>query len=441
MASENNPFDRSNGEDQVLGSSQIQSNQVEVVPASALEALNRAEVDIAISTAKRWKRDVADSIKMCSELALRNPQIAKTCNYAVPRGGKTLVGPSVHFARIVAYSWGNATALSRVVGCDRANAHLQGVFHDLQTNLRIGIEMDWPVQAPHNDTPERWADQMNLAKRAGGAVALRVAIFNVIPMALFFDIAEKAKLLAVGSGKSFEESRNAAITAFKALGVSQAQLYKFLDRGGLESISTDDLIYLHGILVSIQEKTTTVGQVFGQGEKDPVKAQVPRGRGKREEETKTQEPPPVPSERGSELVKKMKEEVGAGASTESESTKAEPPAESKTEPKSEPKPEPKSEPKPEPKKEPAAKKEEPKKEPKPEPKKEPAPEGPTVISLVREKMEESNITEGKFLEWLRSIQMIGHAVGMLEAVPEKTLKIALSDWSGVVEQIEAGVGA
>jgi outer membrane biosynthesis protein TonB len=418
MAPETNPFEQSNGEDQFLGSSS--QSQVEVVPASALEALNRAEVDIAIATAKRWKRDVADSIKMCSELALRNPQIARTCNYAVPRGGKILVGPSVHFARIVAYSWGNATALARVIGCDRANAHLQGVFHDLQTNLRIGREMDWPVQAPKTDTPERWADQMNLAKRAGAAVALRTAIFDVIPMALFFDIAERAKQVAVGAGKSFEESRNAAIAAFKAQGVTQAQIYKFLDRGGLESITTDDLIYLHGILVSIQERTTTAAEVFGFGEKDPVKAQVPKGRGKREEEVKAaEEPPPVASDRGSELVKKMKEEVGTAASPASA-----PQEETK---------------KPEPKKEPVAKKEEPKKEEPPKETKKP--EGPTVLTQVREQMEESGITEGKFLEWLRSIQMIGHAVGMLEAVPEKTLKIALSDWAGVVDQIKGGVGA
>lgn len=399
-----NPFDQSDGQDQVLGEN---DGRIEIVPPSALEALNRAEVDIAIATAKRWKRDIADSIKMCGELALRNPKIARMCNYAVPRGGKTLVGPSVHFARIVAYSWGNATALSRVVGCDRANAHLQGVFHDLQTNLRIGIEMDWPVQAPKNDTPERWADQMNLAKRGGAAVALRVAIFNVIPMALFADIAEKAKVLAAGSGKSFEDSRAAAIAAFKELGVTQAQIYKYLERGGLESITTDDLILLHGILVSIQEKTTTVNEVFGRSEKEPVKAQVPKTKKKEEPPAAVPAAEPVAPEKGAELVKKMKEEVAA---SQQESETKSPQAETKVA-KDETKPA--------------------KEEPKPQP--------PAAIAQVRTRLEESNISEGKFLEWLRAIQMIGHSIGLLEAVPEKTLKIALSDWAAVVEQIQGGV--
>jgi hypothetical protein len=425
MSSEN-PFDtQANGDDSILGGTEMQ-NRVEIVPPSALEALNRAEVDIAIATAKRWKRDVADSIKMCRELALRSPQIAQTCNYAVPRGGKMLVGPSVHFARIVAYSWGNATALSRVVGCDRANAHLQGVFHDLQTNLRIGIEMDWPVQAPKTETPERWADQMNLAKRAGGAVALRTAIFNVIPMALFLDIAEKAKQVAVGSGKSFEDSRAAAIAAFKAIGVTQAQIYKLLERGGLESITTDDLIYLHGILVSIQEKTASVDEIFGRPEKEPVKAQVPMPR----RPIRKEEAPPPPAaeepvspEKGAELTKKMKEEVASQTPTPppTPAPAASTPSESK-EPSPEPEPKPNAKPEP--------KKEEPKK---PEPRK--------LFAEVRARLEASQISEAKFLEWLRSIQMIGAATTMLEAVSEKNLKIALSDWDGVVDQIEGGIAA
>ena len=97
----------------------------EIIAPTALEAIQRAEVDIAIVTAKRYPRDIARSLKTCKELALRNPAIARRCNYAVPRAGKKIIGPSVHFARIVAYSWGNATALSRVIGCDQENAHIQ----------------------------------------------------------------------------------------------------------------------------------------------------------------------------------------------------------------------------------------------------------------------------------------------------------------------------
>src|SRR5258707_5345190 len=288
-------------------SSNNEEAEIEILVPSALEAIQRAEVDMSISTAKKYKRDVASAIKTVRELALRNPKVAERCNYAVPRAGKKIIGPSVHFARIVAHAWGNLRCGSRVIGCDRENAYMQGVWHDLETNVPITTEMDWPVQPPKTETDERWKDQMNLAKRGGAAVAFRNAIFDALPMILFEDIAEEAKLVAVGEGKTFEERRNNCVAEFRRLGVSQQQIYKLLERGGLESITTDDLIYLHGILTSILDNTIPIAQIFPP-EAQTVKAQVPKA--------KKEEPPPVPPEKGAEFAKKMKEEVAAASRKE-----------------------------------------------------------------------------------------------------------------------------
>jgi hypothetical protein len=408
-----NPFDQNS---ESASPDPAAESNLEVVPPSALEALNRAEVDIAIATAKRWKRDIASSIKTCGELALRNQSIARTCNYAVPRGGKTIVGPSVHFARIVAYSWGNASALSRVVGCDRANAHLQGVFHDLQTNLRIGFEMDWPVQAPKHETPERWADQMNLAKRAGGAVALRVAIFNVIPLVLFSDIAERAKLIAIGEGKTFEQSRSAAITAFKELGVTQAQIYAYLDRGGLESISTDDLILLHALLVSIKDRTMTVDELFWKFKDKAVKPQVP-------------EPPqpPVPPEPPKAKLKKR--ETAPSRSTTRTPTIASPPAPPNIEAEQQAAAQ-------------AAQAVEP-----PAPVQAPPPPAPppaaapaskaqrTVTDQVREHLAAGGYSDNEFLVVLQDFDLNRARAKTLDAVRVGDLAMVLTDWDSVLDQL------
>lgn len=429
-----NPFDLNSSEEAAVES------KVEVVPPSALEALNRAEVDISISTAKRWKRDVAQAIKTCGELALRNPQIARTCNYAVPRGGKTLVGPSVHFARLAAYSWGNLTALSRVIGCDRANAHLQGVCHDLQTNYRIGIEMDWPVQPPHKETPERWTDQMNLAKRGGGAVALRVAIFNVIPLVLFSDIAEKAKLIAIGEGKSFEQSRAAAMSAFKELGVTKEQIYAYLDRGGLESITTDDLILLHGLLVSIQERTASVEELFGKyKDKTAVKPQVParaqtgftieqieqaKKTGVIEQDFLSKEAPPEPAPARTRLRKR---EVATPRETAPRPA-APPPPPAPAQPRAETAPEaaPPAPPAPEPAASaPAA----------PAPVA-PAPQvAPSLADRVREHLRAGGYSEDEFLSVLEDFDLNRARAKTIETVATQDLVMVLSDWDSVIDQL------
>jgi hypothetical protein len=409
-------------------SSNNEEAEIEILVPSALEAIQRAEVDMSISTAKKYKRDVASAIKTVRELALRNPRIAERCNYALPRAGKKIVGPSVHFARIVAHAWGNLRCGSRVIGCDRENAHMQGVCHDLETNVAITTEMDWPVQPPKTDTEERWKDQMNLAKRGGAAVAFRNAIFDALPMILFEDIAEEAKLIAVGSGKTFEERRNNCITEFLKLGVSQPQIYKLLERGGLESITTDDLIYLHGILTSIRDNTMTVAQVFPP-EAQTVKAQVPKA--------KKEEPPPVPPEKGTELAKKMKEEVAAVASpivtpsAPKGGTKPPEPETKKPEPETTSPPAAKesSEPFPEPK--PTA----PKKKTAPPPAAASKPAEPSAT--IRERLAEAKVSEEELVAWLNDIGTVPDGTTSLDQVNQKWLRMVLDDWDGILEQVKA----
>jgi hypothetical protein len=419
-----------NGNNQLLDGTEFR-----VVAPSALEALERAEVDIAITTARKYPRDIAQSLKTCRELALRNQQIAKTCNYAVPRGGKLLVGPSVHFARMVAYAWGNQSALSRVIGCDRDNAHLQGVFHDLQTNSRIGIEMDWPVQPPKVDSPERWKDQMGLAKRGGSAIALRTAIFNCIPMALFLDISETAKLVAIGEGKTFLESRNAAVVEFKELGVSQEQLYAYLDVGGLESINTDHLIHLYGILQSIRDHTLSVTELFGKKEDRFEKARAPgRSRSEKEEVSR----PSGVDAREQNIVDKTRDSISkirereAPSASSGQAQKQEKPAatvpvnvsaahqdimeEAKSAEEA-------KKPKAEQKKAPEA--------PKPAPP--PEPLTPSLLDQVRDKLEEAKIPELRMVAWLQAVQVMGAHQTTLDTCADQYLTMLLGQWDETLE--------
>jgi hypothetical protein len=386
----------------------------EILAPTALEAIQRAEVDIAIVTAKRYPRDIARSLKTCRELALRNPAIARRCNYAVPRAGKKIIGPSVHFARIVAYSWGNATALARVIGCDQTDAHIQGVFHDLQTNLRIGIEMDWPVQAPHEPTPERWKDQMTLAKRAGAAVALRTAIFNVIPMVLFDGIAEEAKMVAVGDAKTFEDRRSSAIAECKKIGVTQGMVYRTLERNGLEAITTDDLIYLHGLLASVADNTLTVLQAFGPPEKETVQAQVPKPRSRpATAESRATEPPPAETKKPNSETEEPKRETPPEPISQVAPVRETVP----------PKPEPKQEAAPPPA---PAKKEKKAKE---------APEPADPLGTIRANLQAAKVSEAQLISWLDSIGTVKDGTTKLEEVNVKWIRMILDDWDGILAQV------
>ena len=84
--------------------------------AETLEALNRSEIDIQISTAKKFPRSVEQSTKRIMALATIDEETAQECFYSLRRGkgesASAVEGPSVRLAEIVAASWGNLSRRS-----------------------------------------------------------------------------------------------------------------------------------------------------------------------------------------------------------------------------------------------------------------------------------------------------------------------------------------
>src|SRR5262249_8344200 len=94
------------------------------ITPSALETLTRSELDVQITTARRYPRSLA-RFKAAALMMIRMDQAtAAACFYALPRRErredgsfqkKTITGPSVRLAEIVASCWGNLRAGARVI--------------------------------------------------------------------------------------------------------------------------------------------------------------------------------------------------------------------------------------------------------------------------------------------------------------------------------------
>jgi hypothetical protein len=400
MSTEPTPFDEIGAD----GKEKVIESRLEVVPPTVIESLSRAEIDIAISTAKRYPRDIDRALKNTNALACKNAEIAATCTFAVPRGGKTIIGPSVHFARIMMINWGNVNALARVVDCDHDNARLQGVCHDLENNLRLGLEIEWPVQAPHADkegkiAESRWKDMMSLSKAAGGAVALRRAVFGCIPFALFRTIWKETQLVAAGKGKSFDERRKNMFESFAELKVSDRDIFEFLGRHGKEAITVEDLVMLYGILTAISDKTATVEEIFGRRDQQTVKAKIPKS--KKETDVKTTEPEAGPGPSQSQAV----------ATDKPLPAQKEEPVPERENKGAETKPEPKA----------------------PEPKQQKA---GGFLTELRLRMQKVGVSEEKVLVQLRNWQIINEKVTTLELIPEKWHSLIIDEWESLVEGIK-----
>ena len=74
---------------------------LQVVTPDALSLITKAEIDVQISTAKAFPRSLTMFIQKATSMATLTEEIAASCSYALPRGGKNLEGPSVRLAEIV----------------------------------------------------------------------------------------------------------------------------------------------------------------------------------------------------------------------------------------------------------------------------------------------------------------------------------------------------
>lgn len=89
---------------------------VEVLaPLSALEAQERAQTDVLISTAKRYPRSLTQCKAKALALATMDPDIAAECFYKLTRGGKVIEGPSIRLAEIIASTWQNVRSGARTI--------------------------------------------------------------------------------------------------------------------------------------------------------------------------------------------------------------------------------------------------------------------------------------------------------------------------------------
>lgn len=109
--------------------------EVEVLPLNVVEAQNRSEIDVQITTAKRYPRNMDRAIQNVVAIVSKDRDIAKTCVYSLPRAGKEISGPSVHLARMLAAEYKNMRIDARIVEIGETMVTAQAVAFDLENNF------------------------------------------------------------------------------------------------------------------------------------------------------------------------------------------------------------------------------------------------------------------------------------------------------------------
>lgn len=234
----------------------------EVVTAEAgtLAVLSGAEIDRQIATARQYPRSVKRFINEAQQLVTLNEDVAAECVYALPRGGKTIEGPSARFAEIMAHAWGNARAGSRVVDEQGDFVTAQGVFHDLEKNVAITYEVKRRIIDKRGRRYD--ADMIGVTANAACSIALRNAVLKGIPKALWTSLYQDARQVIMGDSKTLANRRADALAYLQKFGATEQMVLDLLELNGVEDITLDHLVVLRGLATAIRDGDTTVEQAF-----------------------------------------------------------------------------------------------------------------------------------------------------------------------------------
>jgi hypothetical protein len=241
-----------------------EQNDLEIVAPDAIGSIERAQIDVQISTARRFPRTLSKVKERMLSFATLDEETASSCFYTLParRGGddKLIQGPSVRMAEIALASYQHVKAGSRIISDDGKFITAQAVVHDLENNVAVSIEVRRRVTSKSG---ARYSDDMiAVTGNAACSIALRNAVFRVVPRALITPVYEAAKRVAVGDVKSLTSKRAQIIARLKQMGATVPAILAAVGADKIEDIDLAKLEVLIGLGTAIKDGEITLETAF-----------------------------------------------------------------------------------------------------------------------------------------------------------------------------------
>lgn len=224
---------------------------------------DKAQIDTQIATAKAFPRDLKKAVEDSIFTATLDMETASTCSYALPRGGKTISGPSVHLALILAQNWGNLRIEAKIASIDNKTITSQAVCFDLEKNIAIKVEVKRSIMTKFGRMND---DMITVTGNAANSISLRNAILKVIPKAVVDKVSKSAKQLITGDisdETKLIKKRTSVLEGFKnTYGVTEQEVLELLGKPSTANITADDLVTLIGYAQSIKDGDSTAELIF-----------------------------------------------------------------------------------------------------------------------------------------------------------------------------------
>ena len=241
-----------------------------------IDAVERANVDSQVATAKQYPRDLARSVNNSIAMATMDYATAQSCGYALPRGGKPITGPSVHLAKLIVSNWGNIRAEAKVVQITDKQVISRGTCWDLENNVATAFEVRRSIVGKNG---KRFTDDMiTVTGNAANSIAYRNAVFSVIPKAITDKVYQAAQHFITGDLSDEEKlvaRRKKCIDFFKdEYGINEQEVIMLCGKQTVNQIKADQIALLLGITQSLKDGDTTVDELMKPYRKEENKKSI-----------------------------------------------------------------------------------------------------------------------------------------------------------------------
>ena len=235
--------------------------EITVVSATnVIEQQTRGEIDVQIATAKKYPRSIRTFLDTVRAMVTLNTEVAESGMYALPRGGKTIEGPTSRFAEMVASAWGHLRAGSAVTDVGETFITVRGFAWDVQANVAVHFEVRRRIT---DRSGKRYnEDMIGVTAAAAGSIAYRNAVLKVVPAAFWKQLYLEARRVAVGDAKTLVDRRAAALAELAKMGVREDRVFGVLQVKGVEDIGLEELARLRAMFVSIRDEGADVDSMF-----------------------------------------------------------------------------------------------------------------------------------------------------------------------------------
>lgn len=257
------------------------NNETIIVNSEVISDIERASIDQQVATAQKFQRNIKLSTEEAEVIVTSSKEIAKSCGYVLKflkdKEGKVNIvkGKSVYLARIIAQCFGNMRCEQGILYADQTHVTCYGICFDLQKNLASKIIVKKPI-IKKNGT--RYSEDM-IARTgmAGAAIAIRNAIFTVIPAAISELIYNKSLLFLAGEmtdqTKFLHERKRVFKEFMNKYDVTEEEALKCVGLKKIEQLSAEILIDLIDLLNSLESGDMMIETIKGETPLSPGEAQ------------------------------------------------------------------------------------------------------------------------------------------------------------------------